>query len=187
MNSDRIAAEDGNQKFLHKLEVTGIDVHACFQCGRCSAGCPVADYFDLQVMEVVRLASYGMEDILLGSRTIWLCAACETCATRCPNEIEIAGLMDVLRSLALKKGITPAEPRVPLLHKSFLDSIRHWGRAYEIGMIAGYKLRSGDLVGDMKLGMQMFTKGKLKLLPHSIKGREDIRQIFSGKGKEYER
>jgi heterodisulfide reductase subunit C len=71
--------------------VNGIDVHACFQCGRCSAGCPVADYFDLQVMEVVRLASYGMEDILLGSRTIWLCAACETCATRCPNEIEIAG------------------------------------------------------------------------------------------------
>ncbi len=187
MNSEVISSEAGNEKFLHKLETMGIDVQACFQCGRCSSGCPVAEYFDLQVMEVVRLASYGMEDILLTSKTIWLCAACETCATRCPNEIEIASLMDVLRSLALKKGVVPAEPRVPLLHKSFLDSIRHWGRAYEIGMIAGYKLRSGDILGDIKLGMQMFVKGKLKLLPQSIKGKDEVRQIFSGKGKEYER
>jgi heterodisulfide reductase subunit C len=187
MNSDPISPEDGNLKFLNKLEASGIDVHACFQCGRCSSGCPVADYFDLQVMEVVRLASYGMEEILLGSRTIWLCAACETCATRCPNQIEIAGLMDVLRSLALKKGVVPAESRVPLLHRSFLDSVRHWGRAYEIGMIAGYKIRSGDLTGDMKLGLQMFTKGKLKLLPHGIDDKAEVRRIFSGKGKEYER
>jgi len=187
MNPERIMPEHGNEKFLQKLERMDIDVHACFQCGRCSAGCPVSEYFDLQVMEVVRLASYGMEDILLASRTIWLCAACETCATRCPNEIEIAGLMDVLRSLALKKGVLPAERCVPLLHKSFLDSVKHWGRAYEIGMIAGYKLRSGDLLGDMKLGLEMFTKGKLKLLPQGIKSKEEVRQIFSGKGKEYER
>ena len=187
MNPEHISPENGNEKFLQKLERMEIDVHACFQCGRCSSGCPVADFFDLQVMEVVRLASYGMEDILLNSKTIWLCAACETCATRCPNEIEIAGLMDVLRSLALKKGVVPAEPRVPLLHRSFLDSVRHWGRAYEIGMIGGYKLRSGDLLGDMKLGMQMFVKGKLKLLPQGVKDKAEVRRIFSGKGKEYER
>ncbi|MBB5348010.1 4Fe-4S dicluster domain-containing protein [Desulfoprunum benzoelyticum] len=187
MNSELIPTETGNQKFLQKLQVMGIDVHACFQCGRCSSGCPIGDFFDLQVMEVVRLASYGAEDILLQSKTIWLCAACETCATRCPNEIEIAGLMDVLRSLALKKRITPAEPRVPMLHRSFLDSVKHWGRTYEIGMLAGYKLRSGDLVGDMKLGLQMFTKGKLKLVPQGIKGKAEVRQIFSGKGKEYDR
>lgn len=187
MNREHVSPEDGNEKFLQKLDTMGIDVHACFQCGRCSSGCPVAEYFDLQVMEVVRLASYGMEDILLASKTIWLCAACETCATRCPNEIEIAGLMDVLRSLALKKGVVPAEPRVPLFHRSFLDSVRHWGRTYEIGMIAGYKIRSGDLLSDMKLGMDMFIKGKLKLLPQAIKAKDEVRQIFSGKGKEYER
>ncbi|MDP3478601.1 MAG: 4Fe-4S dicluster domain-containing protein [Desulfoprunum sp.] len=187
MNPEYVSPENGNEKFLQKLDTMGIDVHACFQCGRCSSGCPVAEYFDLQVMEVVRLASYGMEDILLASKTIWLCAACETCATRCPNEIEIAGLMDVLRSLALKKGVVPAEPRVPLFHRSFLDSVRHWGRTYEIGMIAGYKIRSGDLLSDMKLGMDMFIKGKLKLLPQAIKAKDEVRQIFSGKGKEYER
>lgn len=187
MNSECMSPDDASEKFLQKLETMGIDVQACFQCGRCSSGCPVGEYFDLKVMEVVRLAAYGMEDLLLASKTIWLCAACETCATRCPNGIEIAGLMDVLRSLALKKGVAPAEPRVPLFHRSFLDSVRHWGRTYEIGMIGGYKLRSGDLLGDMKLGMQMFVKGKLKLLPQGVKDKAEVRRIFSGKGKEYER
>ena len=129
MNSIVVSAEDRNKKFLNKLKEREIDVQACYQCGRCSAGCPVGEFIDLNVMEVVRLAAYGMEDVLLDSHTIWLCAACETCATRCPNDIEIAGLMDVLREIALRKGVTPAEPRIPLFHKAFLGSISHWGRA----------------------------------------------------------
>ncbi|WP_457575995.1 4Fe-4S dicluster domain-containing protein [Desulfomarina sp.] len=187
MTDTIICPENRNRKFLDKLGRRGIDVQACFQCGRCSAGCPIGDFFDLNVMEVVRLAAYGMEEPLLHCHTIWLCAACETCATRCPNDIEIAGLMDVIREVALRKGVKPAEPRVPLFHKAFLKSISNWGRAYEIGMIGGYKLSSGDLFGDMKLGLNMFLKGKLKLTPHSIKGKSEIRQIFSGKGKEYDR
>jgi heterodisulfide reductase subunit C len=54
-------------------------------------------------------------------------------------------------------------------------------------MIANYKVKSGDLMGDMKLGMSMFLKGKLKLVPHSIEGKSEIQEIFSGKGKEYDR
>ena len=95
--------------------------------------------------------------------------------------------MDILRELALRKGVAPAEPRIPAFHGSFLGSINRWGRAWEIGMIANYKIKSGDLLGDMGLGMQMFSKGKLKLLPHSIKGKAEIKEIFSGKGKEYDR
>lgn len=187
MDKNCISPDKRNEKFLNKLKARNIDVQACYQCGRCSAGCPIGDFFDLNVMEVVRLAAYGQEERLLYSHAIWLCAACETCATRCPNEIEIAGLMDVLRELALRKGITPAEPRVPLFHQSFLGSINRWGKAYEIGMIANYKLKSGDLMGDMKLGLDMFLKGKLKLVPHSIEGKSEIKAIFAGKGKEYDR
>ncbi len=187
MSNDFISPQDGNTKFLRKLESRDIKVNSCFQCGRCSAGCPVADFFDLKVMEVVRLASYGAEDRLTSCKTIWLCAACETCASRCPNDIEIAELMDVLREIALRKGVRPAEKRVPIFHQCFLDSIKHWGRAYELGMIGAYKIRSGDLTGDMKLGLSMFKKGKISMLPHSIKAKAEIRQIFSGKGKEYDR
>jgi len=187
MNIDTINPEQGNQKFLAKLEEREVDVHACYQCGRCSAGCPITEFFDISTMEVVRLAAYGMEDMLLRSKAIWLCAACETCATRCPNDIDIAVLMDVLRELALRKGVEPAEPRVSAFHSSFLGSIEHWGRAYEVGLIAAYKLRTHDYTGDMNLGVKMFTKGKLSLIPHSIKGKAEIKKIFSGKGKEYER
>jgi len=187
MDKTCISPDDRNEKFLGKLKARRIDVQACYQCGRCSSGCPVSDFFDLSVMEVVRLAAYGQVEKLLHSHTIWLCAACETCASRCPNEIEIAGLMDVLRELALRRAITPAEPRIPLFHQAFLGSIRSWGRAWEIGMIGAYKVRSGDLMGDMRLGMQMFLKGKLKLVPHGVKGKADIKEIFSGKGKEYDR
>ncbi len=187
MDNTCISPDDRNEKFLRKLKARNIDVQACFQCGRCSSGCPIGQFFDLNVMEVVRLAAYGQEDRLLRSHSIWLCAACETCATRCPNEIEIAGLMDVLRELALRRGIAPSEPRIPLFHRSFLGSIRSWGRVWEIGMIGDYKVRSGDLTGDMRLGLRMFMKGKLKLAPQAIKGKAEIKEIFSGKGKEYDR
>jgi heterodisulfide reductase subunit C len=187
MDKQNISPDERNEKFLTKLRQRDIDVQACYQCGRCSSGCPIGDYFDFSVMEVVRLAAYGQEDRLLNSHTIWLCAACETCATRCPNDIEIAALMDVLRELALRKGTPPAEPRIPIFHNCFLGSIGRWGRAYEIGMIGTYKLKSGDLTGDMGLGMKMFMKGKLKLMPHAIDGKAEIKEIFSGKGKEYDR
>jgi heterodisulfide reductase subunit C len=187
MDKQNISPDERNEKFLSKLEQRNIDVQACYQCGRCSSGCPVGEFFDFSVMEVVRLAAYGQEERLLDSHTIWLCAACETCATRCPNDIEIAGLMDVLRELALRKGIVPAEPNVPIFHNCFLGSIGRWGRVYEIGMIGTYKLKSGDLTGDMGLGMKMFMKGKLNLMPHSIDGKAEIKKIFSGKGKEYDR
>ncbi|WP_136807349.1 4Fe-4S dicluster domain-containing protein [Desulfosediminicola flagellatus] len=187
MKSMNISPAKGNRKLLKKLESRKIDVQTCYQCGRCSGGCPVADYFDLQPMEVVRLASYGMEQQLLSSSTIWLCASCDTCATRCPNDIDITALMDVLRELALRKNIKPAQPRVPAFHLSFMESIKRWGRTYEVGMIGAYKIRSKDFMGDMKLGLNMFRKGKLNLLPHSIEGKPEIREIFAGKGKEYER
>ncbi|WP_136797820.1 MULTISPECIES: 4Fe-4S dicluster domain-containing protein [Desulfosediminicola] len=187
MQNSPISPAKGSRKLLKKLSSRDIDVQTCYQCNRCSAGCPVADYFDLQPMEIVRLASYGMEDQLLASSTIWLCASCDTCATRCPNDIDITALMDVLRELALRKDIPPAVPQVPAFHASFLESVRRWGRTYEIGMIGAYKLRSGDYAGDMKLGISMLAKGKLSLLPHSIEGKPEIREIFAGKGKEYER
>jgi len=149
-------------QFLRRVEAeSGVAAGACYACKKCSNGCPLTFAMDLHPYQVVRYVQLGLADRLKDCHTIWLCAACETCATRCPNDIEIAGLMDVIREVALRKGVKPAEPRVPLFHKAFLKSISNWGRAYEIGMIGGYKLSSGDLFGDMKLGLNMFLKGKL--------------------------
>lgn len=187
MKSAPLTVHDKSEKFHAKLKARNIEVHACYQCGRCSAGCPIGDFFDLTVMEVVRLAAYGEVDRLLQSHTVWLCAACETCATRCPNGIEIAALMDVLRELALRRNTPPAEPRIAQFHQAMVGSIKGWGRVWEIGMIGTYKMASKDFTRDFDLGLSMFLKGKLKPWPHRIKGCREVAEIFSGKGKEFER
>jgi heterodisulfide reductase subunit C len=86
--------------------------------------------------------------------------------------------MDVLREQVLKKGRTPAEPKMAVFHDTFLRSVKRWGRTYELGMLGFYKMRSRDLFGDMKLGMAMFMRGKLNLLPRGIHDRRTLRALF---------
>jgi heterodisulfide reductase subunit C len=183
MSQALVERENSCAALVDELAARDLPVRACYQCGRCSAGCPIAPFFDLLPMEVVRLAAYGLEEELLGSETIWLCASCETCTTRCPNGIDIAGLMDALRQRALTAGRRPAQQKVAAFHRSFLRSVRRWGRTYEVGMLAAYKARSRDLFGDLGLGWSMFRRGKLHLLPRRIRGRKAVRAMFARKTK----
>lgn len=182
MTQETIRIPEPKEAFLEQLREAGADVTACYQCGRCSAGCPAAEYFDFKPMQVVRMCCYGQEDSLLTSRTIWVCAACETCTTRCPNGIDIARLMDVLRGRAAARKQGNQEPKVLAFHRAFLNSIRAHGRVFEMGMIAGYKLRSGDFFTDMGLGLQMVKRNKIKFYPVRIQGRKEVKALFK-KGK----
>jgi heterodisulfide reductase subunit C2 len=166
------------------LADAGLEVELCYQCGRCSSGCPISRYFDLQPAEVIRLCAYGDADTVFNSSTIWLCAACETCTTRCPNNIDIAGVMDHLRQQALAAGIRPAVRNPAIFHKRFLSTVKMFGRMHEPILIAGYKLLSRDFFGDLALGMVMMKKGKLPILPHRIKGRKQVKEMFDRSRKE---
>jgi heterodisulfide reductase subunit C len=89
--------------FLKLVEKeSGEKIASCFQCQKCSNGCPVVYAMDYPPHRMMRLIQLGMEDELLASNTIWVCATCETCSTRCPNDIEIASVMDILRELSHK-------------------------------------------------------------------------------------
>ena len=153
----------------------------CYQCRKCTNGCPLAFAMDLKPNQVMRAIQLGLEDEILRSSTIWVCASCQTCTTRCPNDIDIAHVMDSLRQLSGESDVPAAEQKIVKFHRAFLDSIRRHGRLFELGMVGRYKLSSMDFFGGAKIGMEMVRKGKLKFLPAGIKAKREVRRMFDKK------
>lgn len=144
---------------------TGQNVFLCYQCRKCSAGCPVAyamDYTPAQLLEAIRLE---MNEAVLKSKTPWMCASCQTCTTRCPQEIDIARVMDGLRSIALEVKIKPPLPDVAAFYRLMLANIFLFGRMYELGLIGMLKFATRQFTKDLGLGFKMFSKGKLRIFP----------------------
>jgi heterodisulfide reductase subunit C len=157
---------------------SGESILACYQCQKCSAGCPVAYAMDILPNQVIRMVQFGLKGRVLSSHTIWICASCYTCSVRCPNDIDIAKVMDVLRHIALRSGIKPAERDIPIFHSAFLDSIKSKGRIHELGLIWQYKARTRDFMKDAALGLKMLRKRKIKLFPSTFGGGREIKDIF---------
>jgi len=149
-------------------EKTGENVFLCYQCVKCTSGCPLAQHFDLAPNQVMRAAQLGMEDLIYGSRTAWLCASCQTCTTRCPQGIDIAKVMDFIVSEAAEQGIPARVPETALFNKVFLRNVDILGRAYELGLIVEMNLRTGQPFKDLDLGFEMFRRGKIKMLPEVV-------------------
>ena len=155
----------------------GQNVNLCYQCGKCAAGCPVSyamDYKPAQLMHAIRL---GMEDLVFNSKTAWLCASCETCSTRCPQDVDVAQTMDAVKIIAQRQGIKPAIPEVASFYKAAMANIRNFGRMYELGMIMSLKMRTFKFMKDAGLGIKMFRKRKLKMIP-SFTGALSTWKIF---------
>ena len=176
-------------RLLEQIEAQGpFQAAACFQCRKCTNGCPVTFAMDLYPDEVIRLVILGQRETVLTCRTIWVCAACETCTTRCPNDVKIAELMDCLKEIAVHEGVPSSQPRILALHETFLNNIKKRGRVYETTLLPAYLLKSGKLLEmwnsgtwryDLKLGRQMFSKGRLPLVPKSINGKSEVRKILA--------
>lgn len=137
----------------------GQNVFLCYQCLKCSNGCPLSNFFDRQPHQIMRLLQLGEDQSALQAQTPWLCASCQTCSTRCPQGLDVAGIMAYLTRQARARGLKPKVPQVDAVNRAFLNGIRLWGRIYEIGLMAEVKLRTGQLRQDMDLGLRMLRKG----------------------------
>ncbi len=160
------------------IAITGQDPAMCYQCGKCSAGCPVRAHADTPPNRVVRYVQLGLFDKAMTSKSPWLCAGCQTCTSRCPQSFDLARFMDAVRELARHRGLAAADSATAKFHTAFLNQIRNHGRAYEVGLVRDYKLSTFDLFQDVDVAPSMFLKGKLALFPHRVKNRETLRRIF---------
>ncbi len=158
---------------------SGQDLKSCYQCGNCTAGCAYSHDFDIPVHKVMRLVQLGQREEALSCRSIWLCATCQACTTRCPNNIDVARVMDVLRHMARRAGHAP-ERLVKTFADGFLASVARHGRVFEVGLAAVFALKSGKPLQDACLGPAMLSRGKLSFLPHepSAQAKAEVAGIF---------
>jgi len=165
--------------FVREVErEAGRMVSRCYQCRKCTSGCPVSHVMDYQCHEIIRLVQLGARDVALRSRAIWLCASCKTCRERCPNDVDPATVMDTLKVLAVAGGVPLGRRRVRSFHRAFLTTVALLGRAHELGSIALYAAGAPAAAGDLGLGLRMLSRGKLKLLPEAVRGRREVAAIF---------
>jgi heterodisulfide reductase subunit C len=170
--SDHIAEFGDLVKQMHD-----VDVNMCYQCRKCTSGCPVAEYMDYSPTQVIHAVRLGLKDLVLNSNTYWLCLACGTCTTRCPQETGLLKVMDSLATIAEREGIKSNAPEIAKFYEAGLSNMQFFGKLYDLGVAGMYKLKTGKLTQDIGMGMKMLRKGKLELLP-SFQNRGDIRRIY---------
>ncbi len=179
MTENAVSLNRLDTEFITQVEhVSGENLSYCYQCGKCTAGCPIAHTVTDTPNRIIRMAQLGLKQRALSSSTIWLCLSCVTCTARCPKGVDLARIMDALRELALAEGHARKAPNARLFEELFLDSILQYGRLYELGAIGRYNLQSGQPFHDLELALPLFKRGKLSFQPHKIKNIDQIRQIF---------
>ncbi|MCS6906254.1 MAG: heterodisulfide reductase-related iron-sulfur binding cluster [Anaerolineales bacterium] len=148
----------------------GQNVYLCYQCIKCTSGCPMGEFFDWQPNQILRALQLGEEEIALHSLTPWLCAACQTCSTRCPQGLDISAIMEFLTREALAQGIEPKAPEVAIFNRAFLRQIRLWGRLYEPGLMIEMKLANlRSLFDEFDLYARMLRKRKVSFFPRIVR------------------
>jgi len=161
---------------------SGKELQRCYHCLKCSAGCPISFAMDWTPNQIIRMVQLGLKERILSSSTIWLCASCEACVTRCPNEVDLPTIMDTLKEMAVRDGIRSEQTVIQTFHRVFLKCLREYGRMHEMSLLASLKVLSLNLFEDIGLGMKMFGKGKINLLPARIENIQELDAIFSAFG-----
>ncbi|HEY3296894.1 MAG TPA: 4Fe-4S dicluster domain-containing protein [bacterium] len=158
----------------------GEKLKECIQCGTCTGSCPVSYIMDTTPRQNVALLRAGRIEDILQSRSIWLCASCYSCTVRCPAEIKITDMMYALKRLAMEKKIYPEKFPVYALSKAFIDNVYKYGRNYEMGLGIRYLLKVSPLklAGSAGFGIAMMSRGRLGVLPKTIKKVDEVRAII---------
>jgi len=158
------------------IERAKADVADCYQCGNCTAGCPSAFTFDYMPNQVMRMLQVGLVDEVLASKSVQLCIQCLTCTARCPRNIDIAGIFETLKTIAVADDVKVPE-HAATFNRLFIDNIAKYGRLTEAMFLVRFNLAAMKPMNDADLGMPMLSKGKLEIVPKKAKGADEVGRI----------
>lgn len=182
-------------------EPGGEHLTACFQCSTCVLGCPIAEIVpNYNPRKIIQMSLLGMRTEVLSNPDLWICAICQTCTARCPQNVVVGDVLAAIRRIAEKEeeaGNIKIESPRPLFEKAFLHTLEKYGRLYDMGLaMEYYPKREGSFIKGQKammkdymaFGMRMFKKGKMGPLggggllkgikPAHIKQRDVMKKIF---------
>ncbi len=156
----------------------------CLQCGTCGGSCPSGPDMDHTPRALFAMINAGMTKEVLSSNTPWYCVSCYYCMERCPQEIRITDLMYTLKRMAIRQGYfqESSSPEASDFSGTFIDFVEGYGRSFELGLATRYHLRHNPL-GMVKMatsmGLGMFRRGRMELLPTRIKGIKELKAILN--------
>lgn len=156
------------------------DVRECYQCGNCTAGCPAAFTFDYTPNQIMRMLQVGLVDEVLDSKAVQLCVQCLTCTARCPRNIDIAGIIEDLKTVAAAQERQVPE-HVKTFNQAFMGAIARFGRLPELYSMAMFYLGTMNpkmALVDVGLMKPMVSKGKMKFVPRRVKGAGEVARIY---------
>jgi len=156
-------------------------VRACMQCGTCTGSCANSNGMDHTPRELWRMVQLGLKEEIFASRTFWLCSSCFICTLRCPRGLPLTETMGALKRLAVAEGFF-ADKKSPVFYRTFLDTIRRYGRVREMELMARYFLRLGNPlvpIAFTSLGMRLLSKGKISFQMPSLSSGGKLDALFS--------
>ncbi len=161
-----------------------LNVFSCYQCGCCTAGCPTAGRGDLLPHQVMRHLQLDSDEPLSALQP-WLCVGCQTCAVRCPQELDLSRVMDALRAEAEQAGTVPAAARrARLFNRIFVQQVLASGRLSEVKLGAEYNLRARAFFQNLESLPALLTRGKIRLDGKTLRGPGLARRRQALPGKE---
>ena len=152
----------------------GVDYDDCYQCGKCTAGCPMAHAMDYAPRQIIRLLQLGLVEEALAAKTPWICAHCMVCSARCPQGVDITATMLAVRRESKRRGLKPAR-ETDIFDDAFIGNVRSFGKSNEAILAAKYNLLSGHLMQDMLNAPKMAMRGMIGPKIHSVKDKEAVK------------
>ncbi|MBN2024679.1 MAG: 4Fe-4S dicluster domain-containing protein [Pirellulales bacterium] len=163
-----IADTPGGERIVH-----------CLQCGSCGGSCPSGADMQYTPRTIFAMINANQRDAVLSANTMWYCVSCYLCMTRCPQNIPITDVMYALKRLAIAEGKARGTD-APALAKTFTDILEKYGRSFELGLASRYYLlnRPMAMMKMGPMGLSMFTRGRMALLPTKIKNLDQLQAII---------